>query len=58
MLFDILIAFITSSMTTVIWLKWFWSAAQKKLSEQNEDLVHMLTEFIEKYATKILKDKH
>ena len=35
---NMLIAVITSSAVTILWLKWFWSAAQKKIGKQNEEL--------------------
>ncbi len=55
---NILIAVITSSAVTIWWLKWFWSAAQKKIGKQNEELTRMLTEFVERYIEKVIKDRH
>mgnify|MGYP000762241016 FL=1 len=55
---NMLIAVITSSAVTILWLKWFWSAAQKKIGKQNEELTRMLTEFVERYIEKVIKDRH
>lgn len=55
---NILIALITSSAVTILWLKWFWSAAQKKIGKQNEELTRMLTEFVERYIEKVIKGRH
>lgn len=54
---NMLIAVITSSAVTILWLKWFWSAAQKKIGKQNEELTRMLTEFVERYIEKVLTSK-
>lgn len=54
---NMLIVVITSSAVTILWLKWFWSAAQKKIGKQNEELTRMLTEFVERYIEKVIKDR-
>lgn len=54
---NMLIAVITSSAVTILWLKWFWSATQKKIGKQNEELTRMLTEFVERYIEKVIKDR-
>lgn len=55
---NLIIAALVSSVTTILWLRWFWSAAQKKIGKQNEELTRMLTEFVERYIEKVIKDRH
>ena len=55
---NMLIAVITSSAVTILWLKWFWSVAQKKLDKQNEELTRMLIEFVERYIENVINDRH
>lgn len=57
MMRNLIIAALVSSVITVLWLRWFWAVMQKRLSEQNEELTRLLTEFVEKYVDKVLTGK-
>lgn len=57
MMRNLIIAALVSSVITVLWLRWFWAVTQKRLSEQNEELTRLLTEFVEKYVDKVLTGK-